>query len=43
MGGKTQRCGPGMAAIIPPHGKHSVVAVTNGRAIVVDHPLREGF
>ena len=43
IAGKTQRCGPGSVAIIPPNTKHSVIAVTSGRAIVVDHPLREGF
>ena len=43
IAGATQRCGPGAAAIIPPNTKHSVVAVTSGRALVVDHPLREGF
>ena len=43
IAGKTQRCGPGAAAIIPPNTKHSVVARTSGRALVVDYPLREGF
>jgi hypothetical protein len=38
-----QRCGPGTAAIIPPHTPHSVLVVKAGRAIVVDHPPREGF
>lgn len=37
------RAGPGMVAIIPAETPHRVVALTDGRAIVVDHPLREGF
>lgn len=37
------RAGPGMVAVIPADTPHSVVALTDGRAIVVDHPLREGF
>jgi quercetin dioxygenase-like cupin family protein len=41
--GKTQLCGPGTAAIIPPNTPHSVRVVAARRAIVVDHPLREGF
>jgi quercetin dioxygenase-like cupin family protein len=43
VAGATQRCGPGSAAIIPPHTPHAVLAVKAGRAIVVDYPLREGF
>ena len=41
--GKTHRAGPGMVAIIPPNTAHSVVALTNGKAIVADFPLRENF
>jgi quercetin dioxygenase-like cupin family protein len=41
--GTTQRCGPGTVAIIPPNTPHSVVVVKAGRALVVDHPVREGF
>jgi quercetin dioxygenase-like cupin family protein len=41
--GKANRAGPGMVAIIPPDTPHSVRVVKAGRAIVVDHPLREGF
>jgi quercetin dioxygenase-like cupin family protein len=43
VAGKTQRCGPGTVAIIPPNTAHSVRVVEAGRAIVVDHPLRENF
>jgi quercetin dioxygenase-like cupin family protein len=32
--------GPGMAAIVPPNVPHSIKALTNGKAIVVDYPLR---
>jgi quercetin dioxygenase-like cupin family protein len=40
VAGETHRAGPGMAAIVPPNTTHSVVALTDGRAIVVDYPLR---
>jgi quercetin dioxygenase-like cupin family protein len=31
---------PGVVAIVPPETPHSVRALTDGRAIIVDHPLR---
>jgi quercetin dioxygenase-like cupin family protein len=31
---------PGVVAIVPPNTPHSVRALTDGRAIIVDHPLR---
>ncbi|MGA0600774.1 cupin domain-containing protein [Caulobacter sp. KR2-114] len=37
------RAGPGVVAVIPAQTPHRVLALTDGRAIVVDHPLREGF
>ena len=40
IGGKTQVAGPGCVAIVPPDTKHFVRAITDGRAIVVDYPLR---
>jgi quercetin dioxygenase-like cupin family protein len=43
IAGKSQRCGPGSAAIIPPHTPHAVRVLQAGRALVVDHPLRTGF
>jgi quercetin dioxygenase-like cupin family protein len=43
IGGKTQIAGPGCVAIVPPDTKHFVKALTNGRAIVVDYPLRAGM
>ena len=41
--GVTQIARPGMAGIIPANVRHSVKALTDGRAIVVDYPLRSGF
>jgi quercetin dioxygenase-like cupin family protein len=41
IGGVTQRAGPGLAGIVPPDTPHSIRAISNGRAIVVDYPLRE--
>ena len=43
IAGKARRCRPGTAAVIPPNTAHSVQVIRPGRAIVVDHPLREGF
>lgn len=41
--GAAQVARAGMVAIVPPNARHSVRALTDGRAIIVDHPLREGF
>ena len=41
IGGETQIAGPGMAAIVPADTPHSVRALTDGKAMVVDWPLRE--
>jgi quercetin dioxygenase-like cupin family protein len=41
VGGVKTVAGPGMAAIVPPDAKHEVVALSDGRAIIVDYPLRE--
>src|ERR1700759_1068633 len=38
--GHTQVVRPGVAAIVPSHAWHSVVALTDGRAIIVDSPAR---
>ena len=43
IGGVTQVAGPGMAAIVPAATLHSVVARTDGRALVADHPSRPDF
>ena len=34
---------PGLVAIVPAHASHSVKALTDGRAIIIDHPLRSDF
>lgn len=41
--GATQVARPGIVAIIPSNAHHSVKALTNGRAIIVDHPTRPEF
>jgi len=41
IGKETKVVGPGMAAIVPSNSRHSVKALTSGKAIVVDYPLRE--
>ena len=38
--GVVRRAGPGVVAIVPPNTPHSVRALSGGRAIIVDHPLR---
>lgn len=43
IGGQTQIAGPGCVAIVPPDTWHSVRALTDGRAIVVDYPLRQSI
>lgn len=34
---------PGIVAIVPSNARHSVKALTDGRAIIVDHPVRPEF
>ncbi len=34
---------PGVAAIVPSNARHSVKALTDGKAIIVDHPARTDF
>ena len=41
--GVTQIARPGVVAIVPPGVRHSVKALTDGRAIIVDYPVRPGF
>src|SRR5579871_4186050 len=43
LDGVSQIVRPGVVAIVPPNVRHSARALTDGRAMVVDHPLREGF
>ncbi len=38
--GVAQVARSGVVAIVPPDTRHSVRALTDGRAIIVDHPLR---
>jgi quercetin dioxygenase-like cupin family protein len=38
--GVVQVAGPGMAAIVLPNVPHSIKALTDGKAIVVDYPTR---
>ncbi len=38
---QTWVAGPGSVAIVPPNTAHSVKALSDGRSIVVDYPLRD--
>src|ERR1700688_3322723 len=40
IGGIAKRAGPGFVGIVPPDARHAVRALTNGKAIVTDYPLR---
>ena len=40
IGDEPQVAGPGAVAVVPPHTAHSVVALSDGKAIVTDFPLR---
>jgi quercetin dioxygenase-like cupin family protein len=41
--GLTQVAKPGLVAIVPGNARHSVKALSDGRAIIVDYPLRREF
>ena len=41
LNGVTKRAGPGFVGIVLPGTLHSVVAISGGKAIVVDTPLRD--
>ncbi len=41
--GVTQTVRPGLVGIVPGNVRHSVKALTDGRAIIVDYPLRPDF
>ncbi len=43
IAGRTERAGAGCVAIVPPNTPHRIVVKTEGRVIVVDHPLRAAF
>ncbi|MGD0402928.1 MAG: cupin domain-containing protein [Candidatus Acidiferrales bacterium] len=34
---------PGVVAIVPANAPHSIKALTDGRAIIIDYPLRREF
>jgi quercetin dioxygenase-like cupin family protein len=38
--GKAERAGPGVASVVPPDTLHAVRAITDGKVIVTDYPLR---
>jgi quercetin dioxygenase-like cupin family protein len=41
ISGVNRRLAPGTVGIVPPDALHSVKAISSGRLIVVDYPLRE--
>ena len=41
IGGVTKRARAGFVGMVPPDITHEVRAITDGKAIVVDYPLRE--
>jgi len=41
--GFTQVARAGLVAIVPGNARHSVKALTDGKAIIIDHPLRREF
>lgn len=41
--GITRVAGPGSVAVVPPNSLHSVRALTDGTAIVANHPVRHDF
>ena len=41
--GETKVATPGVVAIVPGGARHSVKALTDGRAIIVDYPSRPEF
>ena len=43
IGGVAQIARAGLVAIVPAGVRHSVKALTDGRAIIVDYPLRPDF
>jgi quercetin dioxygenase-like cupin family protein len=43
IGHVTRVVGSGFVGIVPSGTPHAVKAITRGRAIVVDHPMREGL
>jgi quercetin dioxygenase-like cupin family protein len=40
ISGVTQRLAPGYVGIVPPNAPHSIKAISSGKVIVIDYPLR---
>lgn len=40
ISGVTRRLAPGYVGIVPPNAPHSIKAITSGKVIVIDYPLR---
>jgi quercetin dioxygenase-like cupin family protein len=43
ISGATEIARPGLVAVVPSNARHSVKALTHGRAIIIDYPLRREF
>jgi len=41
--GEPQKVGPGCVVVVPPDVVHAVRALTSGRAVVANHPVRHDF
>lgn len=41
--GQPQVARPGIVAIVPANARHSIKALTDGKAIIVDYPVRKEF
>jgi quercetin dioxygenase-like cupin family protein len=41
IGGVTQRLGPGFVGVVSSNTPHAVKAISSGKVIIVDYPLRE--
>lgn len=41
--GTRQTARPGLVAIVPANARHSVKALTDGKLIVIDYPVRPNF
>jgi quercetin dioxygenase-like cupin family protein len=41
--GVTEIARPGVVGIVPAKARHSIKALSDGRAIIVDHPVRRDF
>ena len=40
ISGVTQQLAPGYVGIVPPNAPHSIKAISSGKVIVIDYPLR---